>query len=133
MVYIKKRKMQSKKHILIIDDEPEVTDLLKDFFEKNNFTAEIVADGNEALKSFKDALPDIVITDLLLPGEHGINVIKTIKEKFSLPVIIITGVYEKDELKNVIDDYMVEAFFEKPVNLEALLEKVNSVLNARAL
>lgn len=125
--------MQSKKHILIIDDEPDVTDLLKDFFEQKNFKTEIVTDGNEALGSFKDALPDIVITDLLLPGEHGINVIKTIKEKYSLPVIIITGIYEKDELKNVIDDYSVEAFFEKPVNLKALLEKVNSILNARAL
>jgi DNA-binding response OmpR family regulator len=125
--------MQNKKHILIIDDEPEVTDLLKDFFEKNNFTTEIAADGNEALKSLKDALPDIVITDLLLPGEHGISVIKTIKEKYSVPVIIITGIYERDELQNVIDGYSVEAFFEKPLNLEALLEKVNSVLNARAL
>ncbi len=125
--------MHSKKHILIIDDEPDVTDLLKDFFEQKNFKTEIIADGNEALGSFKDRLPDIVITDLLLPGEHGINVIKTIKEKYSLPVIIITGIYKKKELKNVIDDYSVEGFFEKPLNLEALLEKVNSILNVRAL
>jgi len=125
--------MQSKKHILIIDDEPDVTDLLKDFFEQNNFKTEIVEDGSKALMSFKDALPDIVITDLLLPGEHGINVIKTIKDEYSLPVIIITGIYKKEEIKNVIDDYSVEGFFEKPVNLEALLKKVNFILNVRAL
>ena len=125
--------MQSKKHILIIDDEPEVTELLKDFFEENNFTTETIADGNKALDYFEHALPDIVITDLLLPGEHGVNVIKIIKENYFVPVIAITGIYKKDDLKNVIDDYSVEAFFEKPVNLEALLEKVNSILNARAL
>lgn len=125
--------MQSKKHILIIDDEPEVTELLKNFFEENNFTTKIITDGNKALDYFKNVLPDIVITDLLLPGEHGINVIKIIKEKYFVPVIVITGIYKKKELKNVVDDYSVEAFFEKPVNLEALLEKVNSILNARAL
>ena len=124
---------KSKKHILIIDDEPDVTDLLKDFFEQKNFKTGIAADGNKALGSFKDALPDIVITDLLLPGEHGINIIKTIKDEYSLPVIIITGIYKKEEIKNIIDDYSVEGFFEKPVNLEALLKKVNSILNVRAL
>lgn len=122
-----------KKLILIVDDDPQIADLLKEFFEIKGFDAAVAKDGIKALDYFKKALPDIVITDLLLPGEHGIDVIKTIKEKYFVPVIIISGIYKEEELENVIEDYFVEAFLEKPVNTDELLETVNSIINARSV
>lgn len=125
--------MQNKKHILIIDDEKGMVDLLKDFFEKNNFSTEIATDGIMALACIKIKLPDFVITDLLLPGEHGINIVKTIKKKYFIPIIMMSGIYKEEEVRDMMDEYFVEAFFEKPFDLNVLLKKVNSILNAKAL
>lgn len=121
--------MANKKIILVIDDEPDVRDLLKDHLEDNNFTVYVVDDGAEALESMERNIPDLVITDLLLPGEHGIDLIKIIKEKFFLPVIVISGIYREKEVAHVIKEDLVEAFFEKPLNLDKVLEKINAVLN----
>ena len=122
---------KQKKVILIIDDEQGIRDLLMDFFESNNFKAVTAPDGVRALDAFKENHPDIVLTDLLMPGEHGITVIKAIKEKYGTPVIIMTSVYKEKELKDLIADYFVEAFFDKPLDLNALLEKVTDILDAK--
>lgn len=121
--------MQNKKIILVIDDEPDIRDLLKDFLEDNNFAVELVDDGVEALEYMEKNIPDFVITDLLLPGEHGIDLIKIIKEKYFVPVIVISGIYRPEEVPHVIKEDFVEAFFEKPLDLDKLLEKINSILN----
>ena len=84
----------TKKHILIVDDEEEITALLKTFFELKGFSVAVMEDGITALNYISEILPDLVVTDLLLPGEHGIDVIKTIKKKYFIPVIIITGIYQ---------------------------------------
>lgn len=123
----------TKKHILIIDDEPEVLSLLAGYFEDNGFFVSSASDGLKALEMVRAAAPDVIISDLLLPGEHGINVIKTIKEKYFIPVVIITGVYRREELENLMEDYFVEAFFEKPPDLRALLACVLGILNAKAV
>ncbi|MCP4218265.1 MAG: response regulator [bacterium] len=124
--------MPEKKHLLIIDDESEITDLLKHFFETQNFSVETAFDGIQGLAYIKKRVPDLVITDLLLPGEHGIDVVKNIKNKYFIPVIIITGVYDKEEIDKVMNEYVVEGFFCKPMDLEALLERVNAVLGNEA-
>lgn len=121
--------MQNNKNILVIDDEPEVRDLLKDFLEDKNFAVKLVDDGAEALEYMETNIPDLVITDLLLPGEHGIDLIKIIKEKYFIPVIVISGIYRSEEVSHVISGEYVEGFFEKPLKLEKLLEKINQVLN----
>lgn len=121
--------MQNKKIILVIDDEPDIRDLLKDFLEDNNFFVQVVDDGAEALEFMGKKIPDIVITDLLLPGEHGIDLIKIIKEKYFIPVIVISGIYRAKEVTHVIKEEFVEAFFEKPLELDALLDVINSILN----
>ncbi|MDQ1351608.1 MAG: two-component system, OmpR family, response regulator VanR [Acidobacteriota bacterium] len=124
---------KSKKHILIIDDDLEVIEMLKDLFEGNDFFVGAATNGTEGLDYFKHQLPDLVISDLLLPGEHGLNVIKVIKEKYFLPVIIISSIYKEGQLKSIMEEHFVEAFFEKPLKLSVLLEKVNSILNARTV
>jgi two-component system OmpR family response regulator len=125
--------MQNKtnRHILIIDDDPEVIDLLKDFFEGNQFKVGTASTGVEGIDYFKETLPDLVVTDLLLPGEHGINVIKAIKENYFVPVIIMSSIYKEAEIKPLMEDYFVEAFFEKPFDLKELLKKVNDILDAK--
>jgi DNA-binding response OmpR family regulator len=125
--------MKDKRHIFIVDDESIVIDVLQIYFEEKGFKVDVATDGVAALHYLEHTIPDIVITDLLLPGEHGVNLIKTIKEKYFLPVIIISGIYKQEELADVMVDNYVEGFFEKPVSLDILLKKVNAILNARTL
>ncbi|MCP5105697.1 MAG: response regulator [bacterium] len=124
--------MQNKKRILVIDDELDVTDMLRDFLEANGFTVDTASDGLKGLACLKSFVPALVITDLLLPGEHGINIVKTIKEKYFLPVIIISSIYSEEELKDTMEEYFVEAFLDKPFDLNVLLETINIILNAKS-
>jgi DNA-binding response OmpR family regulator len=121
------------RNILVVDDEENIRELLKEFLEENNFKVTLAEDGLKALELIEADLPGLMIVDLLLPGEHGISLIKTVKEKYSIPTIIISSIYNKDEIEDFMEEYVVEAFLEKPLNLDLLLEKINSIINARTV
>jgi len=121
--------MEAKNTILIVDDEKDIRLLLQEFLENNGFTVLVAEDGQQALKLAGEQLPDLVITDLLLPKEHGIDVIQIIKDRFFLPIIAISGIYKQDEIKTRIDDVFIDGFFEKPLDLNAILACVRSILN----
>lgn len=121
--------MEEKNTILIVDDEEEIRLLLQEFLEKNGFTVLTAADGQQALKLAGEQLPDLVITDLLLPKEHGIDVMQAIKDRLFLPIIAISGIYKKDEIKAKVGDVFIDDFFEKPLDLEGILASIRSILN----
>ena len=121
--------MEEKNTILIVDDEKEIRLLLREFLEKNGFTVLAAEDGQQALQLAGEHLPDLVITDLLLPKEHGIEVMQAIKDRYLLPIIAISGIYKQEEIKTRIGDVFIEGFFEKPLDLEAILACVRSILN----
>lgn len=119
-----------KRDILIVDDEPEIRDMLKDFLQEHDFTITLAEDGIDAMEKLKEKLPGIVITDLLMPGEHGINLVRTIKEKYFLPVIIISSIYSRDQLEDLMEEHFVEGFIEKPLNLVDLLNLLNDIIRS---
>jgi len=121
------------KDILVVDDEQDIRDLLKDFLEGHSFNVQLAEDGLKAIELIEKKPPGIIIVDLLLPGEHGINLIKTVKEKYFIPTIIISGIYKKEEVEDFIEEYFVEGYFEKPVNLNALLKKIKSIVDAKSV
>lgn len=121
--------MKDKKRILIIEDEEDTRQLLVDFFNENEYDAKGVETGTQAKKSMVKKVPDLVITDLLLPGEHGIDLVRFIKDKYFIPIIIISGIYKADEIRDIMENYFVEGFFEKPVDVTNLLRKVNVILH----
>lgn len=121
------------RNILVVEDEEKIREFLKEFLEEHNFNVTLADDGQKALELIEENRPELMITDLLLPGEHGIPLIKTVKEKYFIPVIIISSIYDRDEVEDFMEEYSVEAFFEKPLHLDLLLEKINSIINARTL
>lgn len=121
---------QIKRDILVVDDEPEIREMLKDFLQEYEFNVTVAKDGIEAMERLSETLPGIVITDLLMPGEHGINLVKTIKEKYFLPVIIISSIYSREELESLMEEHFVEGFIEKPINLVDLLKLVNEIIRS---
>ena len=121
--------MESKPTILIVDDDVEIRRLLQEFLERNGFSVLLAEDGQQALKRVAEQVPDLVITDLLLPKEHGIDVMQTIKDKFFLPIIAISGIYKESEVRNRVNDIYIEGFFEKPLDLNGILACIRSTLN----
>jgi DNA-binding response OmpR family regulator len=121
--------MEKKNLILIVDDEEEIRLLLKEFLEKNDFEVLLAEDGQQALKLAEEHIPDLVITDMLLPKEHGVEVMQAIKDNLFLPIIAISGIYKKNEIKDKIADVYIDGFFEKPLDLDGILACIHSILN----
>jgi len=121
--------MGRKKTIAIIDDEQDIRDLLKDHLEDRNYKVELFADGVSALEHFKKDIPDLILIDLLLPKEHGVNIVHQIKETYFIPIIIISGIYKEKEFSSLLKETCVEGFFEKPFDLKEIDQKINDILN----
>lgn len=120
----------AKKKILVVDDEVKICKMLKTFLESEGFDVVTAGDGQMALQKYEDEHPDIVITDLLLPKVHGFEICHRIKEKSTIPVILMTAVYTQTKYKiegkgHGADDYII-----KPFNPEELLGKVKKLLEA---
>jgi len=115
-----------KREVLIIDDDKKLNALLTDYFEKFNFRARSVVDPEEALRLLTLALPDIIILDIMLPKMDGFEVLKRIRQKHSLPVIMLTAREEVSDkvmgLELGADDYLPKPF--EPRELVARMESV---------
>jgi two-component system alkaline phosphatase synthesis response regulator PhoP len=125
--------METKKKILIIDDEPDILEFLSYNFRKKQFNVCIANNGLEGLEKINSEKPQIIISDILMPEMDGIEMCREIrkKEEFSsTPFIFLTA---------VSDDYKVlyamtsgaDQFASKPIRFEYLLEMVNELLGKR--
>ncbi len=117
------------KKVVIIDDEQEVLDMLKDFLSEKGFDVITTSSGKKGFSVVEREIPDLVITDLLLPEQHGLDVLEQIKKELFIPVIAISGIYKKYEINKYIQDRFGDGFLEKPINLEKLYKLIKKVLN----
>ncbi|MBO8151662.1 MAG: response regulator [Candidatus Marinimicrobia bacterium] len=108
------------KKILIVDDEIEIIELIKDFLAYKGFDVDYAQDEKGTYEKIKTFNPDIILLDIRLPDADGIDMLKKIKEKHpEIDVIMITGVTEKDIALKALDlgaaDYIT-----KPIDLNYL-------------
>ena len=106
--------------ILIVDDEEDVLELVRYNLEKNGYTVETAATGEEALKKVRFKKPDLMVLDLMLPGVDGLNVCKQLKSDprtEQLPVIMLTAKGEEADIVTGLelgaDDYVTKPFSPK--------------------
>ena len=113
--------------ILIIDDDSNISDLLKMYFENEGYDVKVAADGVEGLNYFKMFEPDLVLLDIMLPKKDGWQVCREIREISSKPVIMVTAkgeVFDKVlGLELGADDFVV-----KPFDMKELSARVKAVL-----
>jgi len=113
--------------ILVVDDEPKITQLVRDYLESAGFGVVVAADGREALMRARTERPDLVILDLGLPQLDGLDVTRSLRRDGDLPIIILTA--RDDETDRVIglelgaDDYVT-----KPFSPRELVARVRAVL-----
>lgn len=113
--------------ILIVDDDPNISDLLKMYFENEGYDVKLAADGSEGLNYFKMYEPDLVLLDIMLPKKDGWQVCREIREISSKPVIMVTAkgeVFDKVlGLELGADDFVT-----KPFDMKELSARVKAVL-----
>jgi len=113
--------------ILVVDDEPRIVQLVRDYLEHGGFAVLVAADGPTALRTARTARPDLVVLDLGLPGLDGLDVVRALRRDGDVPVIVLTArAEESDKLVGVelgADDYLT-----KPFSPKELVARVRAVL-----
>lgn len=105
------------KTILIVDDEPKIVQLVKDYLERAGFSVQAADDGNKALAMAKSINPDLIVLDLGLPGMDGLDVTREIRKYSNAPIIMLTARSEESDkligLELGADDYLTKPFSPK--------------------
>jgi len=106
--------------LLVVDDEADVCDFVKKFFEDRNYTVYVAHDGEEALRSVKNRKPNIVLLDIRMKRMDGIETLKRIKElDKEVVVIMVTAVEDKDKMEEALS-LGAKDYITKPLVLEDL-------------
>ena len=119
--------MQDGPHILIVDDHREIRDLVSRALVREGFRVSTAADGREMRKVMADARIDLIILDLMLPGEDGFSLCRALRSESSVPIIMLTA--KGDEIDRVVglelgaDDYVA-----KPFGSRELIARIRAVL-----
>jgi DNA-binding response OmpR family regulator len=114
-------------HILVVDDDPQIRELLEDYLQENALRVSVVATGMEMSQVLTDEAIDLVILDLRLAGEDGMAIVRTLRDSSAIPIVMLTGV--RDEADRVMglelgaDDYLT-----KPFSPRELLARIRTVL-----
>jgi len=113
--------------ILVVDDEPKVARLARDYLEKNGFRVIIASDGQSALTVARREKPDLVILDLMLPQIDGREVCRILRRESDVPIIMLTALSEEiDQVTGLeigADDYVT-----KPFSVRTLVARVRALL-----
>ncbi len=119
--------MERARHLLIVDDDQEILTLLHDFLVRHGFRVSTAADGREMRRVLAQWTVDLIILDMMLPGEDGIALCRALRADSSIPIVFLTAV--ADETDRIIglelgaDDYLI-----KPFNPRELLARIRAIL-----
>jgi two-component system, OmpR family, response regulator len=114
-------------HILVVDDDPQIRELLEDYLTSNELRVTVAATGQQMSSTLADEAIDLVVLDLRLAGEDGMAIARSLRDQSAIPIVMLTGV--KDEADRVMglelgaDDYLT-----KPFSPRELLARIRTVL-----
>ncbi|WP_155590916.1 response regulator transcription factor [Lysinibacillus cavernae] len=114
-------------NILVIEDDPDVQELISEFLITQNYHVDKASDGVEGLKLFQTENYHLVIADIMMPNMDGFHLCNMIRRKSSVPIIILTALSEeKSELKAF--DLQVDDYITKPFSFNVLIKRVQAVI-----
>jgi len=114
-------------HILVVDDDPQIREMLAEYLTENELRVSVAAKGVEMKRLLEDEAIDLVVLDLRLAGENGMSLARTLRAESAIPIIMLTGV--RDEADRVMglelgaDDYLT-----KPFSPRELLARIRTIL-----
>jgi DNA-binding response OmpR family regulator len=116
-----------KKTIMIVDDDDNIRNLLKDFFEEQNYNTKIASSSFEAIQLMNTGYPDLILLDIMMPGMNGIEFAKVLKNKEDtqkIPIYFITARSDTEENMQQAYETGVEGYIKKPFRLSELMEMI---------
>ena len=124
--------MTTPEHILIVDDDAEIRSLLGNYLQKNGYRTTAVAEGKGMLAALDKGRADLIVLDLMLPGDDGLVLCRNLRARSDVPVIMLTARGEDMDrilgLEMGADDYLP-----KPFNPRELVARINAVLRRKGL
>ena len=118
---------RSAPHILIVDDHREIRDLVSRALTKEGFRVSAAADGRAMRKAMADSRIDLILLDLMLPGEDGLSLCRTLRAESKIPIIMLTA--KGDEVDRVIGLEMgADDYLPKPFGSRELVARIRAVL-----
>lgn len=126
-------KKPCKAKILVVDDEPNIVQTLKDRLEMNDYVVVTAENGDEGLKAAREQEPDLILLDVIMPVLDGHEMLEKLREQEwgrDISIIMLTARSQAQDIERAracnIDDYIV-----KPFDLSELLEKIENILERR--
>ena len=116
-----------KNHILLVEDDRRLADLVKDYLEANEFIVTVEGNGNRVLRQCQQLNPTLVILDLMLPGKDGLTICQELRPQYRGPILMLTA--RNEDIDQVLglefgaDDYVI-----KPVEPRVLLARVRALM-----
>ncbi len=118
-------------HLLIVEDDPEMRDLLRKVLEKEAYVISLAADGHEAVDLLSQDHFDLVVTDMLMPHDGGLKLLETLHStQPDLPVIIITAFGDWQSYSQALE-LGAAAFISKPLKMAELVAAIHAALPGR--
>ncbi len=119
--------MKNSPHVLLVEDDHEISDLVSRFLRANHIRVSSVGDGSEMDRALKDNRVDLLVLDVMLPGEDGLSICRRLRANSNMPVVMLTA--KSEDVDRVVgleigaDDYVT-----KPFNPRELLARIRAVL-----
>ncbi len=119
----------SSEHLLVVEDDPEMRDLLRKVLEKEGYRVSVASDGAEALSLLGQAAFDLVVTDMLMPVKNGLDLLHDVhRSRPSLPVIMVTAFGDWASYSRAVEEGAA-AFINKPLRMSELVSTVQTTLS----
>src|ERR1044072_1366507 len=122
---------ETTRHILIVDDDRDIRTLLGDYLQKNGFKVTVVADGKGMRRALEQSHVDLIVLDLMLPGEDGLKLTRELRVHSQVPILMLTALGEEVDrivgLEVGADDYL-----SKPFSPRELVGRIKAILRRTA-
>ena len=115
-------------HILVVDDDDRIRNLLKEYLNDNNFMISTAQDANNAKIKLKHFKYDVIVLDVMMPGQDGYSLTKEIRSKNNQPIILLTA---KGEVENRIKglEFGADDYISKPFEPKELLLRIKNIIS----
>ena len=115
-------------HVLVVDDDDRIRNLLKEYLNDNNFIISTAQDANDAKIKLKHFKYDLIVLDVMMPGQDGYSLTKEIRTKINQPIILLTA---KGEVENRIKglEFGADDYISKPFEPKELLLRIKNIIS----
>jgi two-component system KDP operon response regulator KdpE len=119
--------MTDRRHILVVDDEPQITRVLRTALTAHGYDVRVAHDGESALEMMRDWHPDLVVTDLAMPNIDGVELCRQIRRASEIPIIVLS-VRDQEKTKIEALDAGADDYVTKPFSVDELMARVRANL-----